>query len=127
MATANSKICSQSILFTAKNIVHNMAVHMMDTEKIFMRKGMAFSFRKSRIYSPKTGWLSNRLYNCSELRANSVADSNKKGVVGKTGKKIPAIPKLKLIIPKNTSKYFINNPLFFHARVLKRAKVVIVL
>ena len=56
---------------------------------------------------PKYFWLSSQLYNRGELRKNRAADNNKKGVVGRMGRKIPIIPKTNDKLPNVISNAFI--------------------
>ena len=59
------------------------------------------------MYGPICFWLSSQLYNLGELRKYRVADNNKKGVVGRIGKKIPIIPKANDRLPNiiNMTRY----------------------
>lgn len=71
----------------------------MDVARIFAHRPITPCFSQSRIGLPIFSWDNNQPCNRDEDFAKQYEASNKNGVVGKTGRKIPTIPKTKKRIP----------------------------
>ena len=96
-----------------------MVSHTIVTEIIFTLKGLARCSLKLRIYSPRRGWLISHASRRGELRKNAHAESSSKGVVGKTGTKIPTIP------TANASTPIMGKKIFTLAKVINHAGIAI--
>lgn len=62
---------------------------------------------KSLMYGPNLGCPISQWYNLSELFRNSHDASSRNGVVGRTGTKIPIIPRPNEINPNRATNFFI--------------------
>ncbi len=99
MATPSSKARTHHVS-TARKAEAEIETQTSVTETILARSGIARFCRKLRIYVPKCLLANSRWYNFGELRHHRAAVSNRKGVVGNSGKKIPATPNPNETAPK---------------------------
>ena len=81
--------------------------HTRLTDVILTRNGIALFSLKLRMYVPSRGCDNKRSYKCGELRKYSAAASNRNGVVGSSGRKIPITPSESDNVPNIVSIVFI--------------------
>lgn len=81
--------------------------HTRLTDVILTRNGIALFSLKLRMYVPSRGCDNKRSYKRGELRKYSAAASNRNGVVGSSGRKIPMIPNESDIVPNIVRSVFI--------------------
>ena len=89
-------------------VQYSRVPHTSVTDITFTRSGIALFSLKLRIYVPSLGWFMSHSYSRGELRKYNAAESNRNGVVGSMGTKIPMMPSASDRLPKNAKIYFIN-------------------
>ena len=106
MSTASTGNTGRTHTGTGANSAHpSSEIQTIRHDTTFTRRGSALCPpRKRRTYSPKCRFCRSFRYNRGELLAKHQAESRRKGVVGRTGRKIPATPSPMLANPAATSR-----------------------
>ncbi len=86
---------------------HRSVIQSALIAMIFTFAGMALCIIKFDIYTPNLGWFISQLYSFLFPFKNKVAANRRNGVVGNTGRKVPAIPRPSDKIPNIVKIYLI--------------------
>ena len=80
----------------------------MLTDTTFTCRGRDLCTMKFLMYGPSFGWSISHLYSEGELFRNRKDARRRKGVVGRTGRKMPRMPNPNDTIPNAAIRYFIT-------------------
>ena len=84
----------------------------MLTDTTFTCRGRDLCTMKFLMYGPSLGCSISHLYREGELFRNRKDARSRKGVVGRTGRKMPRMPKPNDMIPNTAIRYFIPSSIY---------------